>query len=350
MKVMDTTAARLAHPAATASPAASLRFELAAAALAGWVLAGLYLDGWAHNNIPGLFETFFTPWHGVLYSGFLANGVYYFFHFARSLRAGYAFGRALPRGYGLSLAGVLIFAFGGGFDMTWHNVCGFEESLEALLSPAHLLLVLGAVLFCAGPLRAAWARGRAEAGWRALLPAWVSLFCLLGIFTFFTQYAHIFGEPDYLWGRSAGGFLVDAYGIFSVLTPAALLMSAALLSLRRWTLPPGFLALLIAGNSALMAWVSYGDTEQYPILLAAAVAGGLLADALLWALRPSAERLGALRAWAFAVPFLFFLLYFAALMSVEPIHWTIHMWLGVTVLAGVVGVLLSFLVFPPPEA
>ncbi len=36
----------------------------------GWVLvSGLYADGWAHVNVPGL-ETFFTPWHGVLYGSF----------------------------------------------------------------------------------------------------------------------------------------------------------------------------------------------------------------------------------------------------------------------------------------
>src|SRR3546814_2102438 len=35
-----------------------------------WMVVGLFLDGWAHdNNKP---ESFFTPWHGVLYSGFAA--------------------------------------------------------------------------------------------------------------------------------------------------------------------------------------------------------------------------------------------------------------------------------------
>jgi hypothetical protein len=215
------------------------------------------------------------------------------------------------------------------------------------------------VLYCTGPLRAAWLRGRAVSGsagtrparpgWFTLFPAWLSLLCLLSVFTFFTQYAHLLGEPEYLLGRQAGGFLVDVYGIFSVLTPAALLMGVALFSLRRWSLPPGFLAALFGLNSALMVWISYGDTERHPVLLAAAVAGGLLADALLWALRPSAQRLFALRAWAFAVPCFFVLLYFVALMSIDRVAWTVHMWLGVTVLAGVVGLLLSFLVFPPPE-
>ena len=33
-----------------------------------WVVLGVFVDGWAHFNRPGL-ETFFTPWHALLYSG-----------------------------------------------------------------------------------------------------------------------------------------------------------------------------------------------------------------------------------------------------------------------------------------
>jgi hypothetical protein len=41
------------------------------AALAGWLVGGLFVDGWAHNTRPRL-ESFFTPWHGLFYSGFAA--------------------------------------------------------------------------------------------------------------------------------------------------------------------------------------------------------------------------------------------------------------------------------------
>ena len=34
---------------------------------------GLYLDAWAH--IRGLPENFFTPWHSILYSDFLAGAI-----------------------------------------------------------------------------------------------------------------------------------------------------------------------------------------------------------------------------------------------------------------------------------
>jgi hypothetical protein len=36
-----------------------------------WFVAGLYLDGWAHNH-GKVDNTFFTPWHAVFYSGYVA--------------------------------------------------------------------------------------------------------------------------------------------------------------------------------------------------------------------------------------------------------------------------------------
>ena len=46
-------------------------FDWAATALAGLFAGGLFLDGWAHTH-GRVDATFFTPWHGVLYSAFLA--------------------------------------------------------------------------------------------------------------------------------------------------------------------------------------------------------------------------------------------------------------------------------------
>src|SRR5260370_38281037 len=54
-----------------ADPGASARpwFEWSVAFFSTWFVIGLYLAGWAHaNELP---DTFFTPWHAVIYSGFL---------------------------------------------------------------------------------------------------------------------------------------------------------------------------------------------------------------------------------------------------------------------------------------
>ncbi|MGH2522968.1 MAG: hypothetical protein ACRDH2_10745 [Anaerolineales bacterium] len=344
------TTSSAARARAEAYPAGSLRFDLAAALLACWFVLGLYLDGWAHNNLPGRFETFFTPWHGVLYSGYLASTLFLFFHQAHNQRRGHAFIRALPQGYWLSLVGVMLFGLGGAFDLLWHNVFGFEEDVQALLSPAHLLLATSGVLFSLGPLRAAWRRPEAETkpGWAGLLPAWLSICLLLSVFTFFTQYSHFLGATNILVVRPARDqFLRDAYGVASVFYPAAFSLGLILFALRRWALPPGSLTLLLGSNSLLMFWMSYPYLYRAPWLVLSALVASLLGDGLLWLLKPSAERVITVRLFSFLLPIILFGLYFVMMILTSGTWWVVHMWLGVTFQAGVIGLLISYLVFPP---
>jgi hypothetical protein len=130
-----TTAAREARP--RGEP----RFDWLIVALSAWWLGGLYLDGWAHIHVPAL-ETFFTPWHAVLYSGFAACALALLVTLVRNLRRGYPWRKALPAGYGLSLVGAAIFLVAGALDLVWHTLFGVERSVEALLSPTHLPLSL----------------------------------------------------------------------------------------------------------------------------------------------------------------------------------------------------------------
>lgn len=53
------------------APPGNVRFDWIMVLVTIWGMGGLFLDGWAHSNVPQL-ETFFTPWHAVLYSGYLA--------------------------------------------------------------------------------------------------------------------------------------------------------------------------------------------------------------------------------------------------------------------------------------
>jgi hypothetical protein len=64
--------AEVVSPVLSASGGA--RFDWLMAGFGSWLIGGLYLDGWAHVHVPAL-ETFFTPWHAVLYSGYIAGAV-----------------------------------------------------------------------------------------------------------------------------------------------------------------------------------------------------------------------------------------------------------------------------------
>ncbi|KRE45130.1 hypothetical protein ASG92_12450 [Arthrobacter sp. Soil736] len=51
------------------------RRDLVTELLGLWLVLAVFLDGWAHLNLPSL-ETFFTPWHAALYSGMLATAAW----------------------------------------------------------------------------------------------------------------------------------------------------------------------------------------------------------------------------------------------------------------------------------
>ena len=344
----------------------SVGFDWAVVGACAWFQFGAYLDGWAHLHLPEL-ESFFTPWHAVLYSGFLAVAALTVGALLRNRARGRSWRQALPAGYELSLLGVLIFAAGGAGDMLWHLVFGIEIDFEALLSPTHLVLGFGATLIFTGPLRAAWRRPETSAQGVLQLPMLFSLAFLLSSFTFWTLYAHPLGRPWAAPGNRptaasfpvfspdplvrGGGlisfYIVDALGVASVLLQAALLAGVVLLAVRRWgwSLPPGGFTLVFTVNAILM-----GFMRDQKILIPAAFLAGALGDLLLKWLRPSVARAAALRLFAFAVPAVYYLCYFVALKLTKGVAWSVHLWTGSVMLAGFVGLLLSYLVVPPRSA
>jgi hypothetical protein len=53
-----------------------------------------------------------------------------------------------------------------------------------------------------------------------------------------------------------------------------------------------------------------------------------------------------LHLFAFAMPAVYYLCYFLNLAIFQGIQWSIHLWLGSVFMAGIVGLLLSYLVVP----
>jgi hypothetical protein len=119
-------------------------------------------------------------------------------------------------------------------------------------------------------------------------------------------------------------------------------MGFVLLTIKRWQLPFGALTLMLTLNAALMGVFNY----QYRLAIAAFIAG-LVMDLLRKFLRPSTEQQSALRLFAFLSPLVLFLAYFLELMVVFNFSWSIHFWLGTCVMAGLVGLMLSYLLVPP---
>ncbi len=326
-----------------------LGFDWLMAALGAWLIGGLYLDGWAHTHNPDL-ETFFTPWHGVLYSGFLIQASVLAGLFVRNLRRGHSFTTAMPDGYGLSLLGAAIFMVGGIGDMIWHILFGVEIGVEALLSPTHLLLAFGGALLITGSLRAGLKRTSKELSWPSYIPLLLSATTLLSLLTFFSNYAHPLGgtwitrfdrpDPGYT-------YVTQALGITTFLFQSALLSGMALVLIRDHKLKPGALTFMLTINSALMVAMHDIYYSVEPLLLfAATVLAGAAADLVLWRLNPSITNLRALRLFSAALPALVYLFYFLAAIFTAGLWWSIHLWTGAVVLCGLMGWLVSYLVVP----
>lgn len=321
-----------------------LGFDMTVALLSCWLVGGACLDGWAHRHIASL-ESFFTLWHAVLYSGFAATALYLLYNWYKGYAPGASWRGVLPAGYDLSLVGVAVFAVAGVGDMIWHLLFGIEANVDALLSPTHLALASGAVLIVGGPLRAAWRRGAPLESWRERLPVLLSLTLVFTLITFITQYAHPFvntnlASDDSLTLGDSSAY--QALGVAGIVVQGAIVTGLVLTTIRGVTLPFGGLTFVFTLNAVLMTFMS----DQFRLIPAVAVAG-LLADLLLLYLRPSAQRPLALRAFAFALPALLYLVYFLDLALTGGIWWSIHSWLGSAVEAGFVGLGLSYLVIPP---
>ena len=332
----------VARQARAVQPLGGLGFDWTMVAIFSWPLIGAYSDAWAHNHLP--IDNFFTPWHGILYSGFLVAAITMFVVPLINMQRGVSWRHALPVGYGLSFVGVLVIFIGGPGDLLWHTVFGIEKNLDAAFSPTHLLIALAVGLLVSGPLRAAWHRDNGRApGLSKLLPAVISLAFTLSTITLITQFAH----PFFFTWAAVGDQTADPdigrmIGALDILFQTGVLMGVLLVALRRWSLPFGALTLVFTIN---VVGLSFMHDRYY--LISGAVLTGLVADLLIRFLRPSTTNTLALRFFAFAVPVVSQLLYFGALTLHTGVWWSIHMWLGVTAWSGLAGVLLSFVAVPP---
>jgi hypothetical protein len=320
-----------AGPAAPAPAAGPMprREERAFIFFACWIVSGLFLDGWWHNHHR--VETFFTPWHALLYSGFIASTAWGVMDAARYRRLGVA--RPPVAGEGLTAVGVALFGIGMVGDFIWHTVFGIEKSVEALLSPTHLTLMTGGLLLATGPLRAAAAAAPERARtFRTFLPVLMSAAVTAALAGFFLQYVSAFRGVVAGLGVSATGHAGPAentaiLGVASVLITNALFLGCAAALLRSWKTPFGSLA-FVFGLVALL--LSALDSFDRGTVVLSAVAAGAVADLLV--------SRGLVRWVMPVVPLVMWPAWFGLLKLTGPMLWSANFWAGTTYLAVLTGV------------
>ncbi|WP_110885151.1 hypothetical protein [Deinococcus yavapaiensis] len=308
-----------------------------------WLMIGIFIDGWAHNTLGEELETFFTPWHAVFYSGYLVTALWIGSLVWRRWREGRRGLSAVPVGYGMALLGIPVFAFGGVGDMLWHIAFGIEVGIEALLSPTHLLLFLGAELIAVSPLVASWrARTSRKAPAANVWPAVLSATAALSFASFMNMYLWALYRVPQGYGENA-----SSGDLASILLTAVMLAAPVLLLVKRWQLPFGAVTVLYGVNSALMIVLApwLGDA-RWRVLLVGLVAG-FLTDVLIAVLRPSPKRTVELRIFATALPLTVWLPYLGGAQALGLLSISLELWLGVCVMAALGGLALSGLIVPP---
>ena len=313
-------------------PRLSRREDLLTVTYGSWLVGGLFLDGWAHNNTA--VETFFTPWHFVLYSGFAVTAVWIFSRVGRH--------RAVPAGYGLGVVGVVFFAIGGVGDLIWHTIFGVEVNLAALISPSHTTLFVSGLLFLTCPLRAAWSdpQSRRRSTFAQLGPALASLTLATATVAFFFQEF----SPFLSNAATTAPASSELEGLAGVLITTAILLVPALLLLRRWAVPFGTFTVLFGVVCAMMSPIKGFDLGWTAL---AGLFAGLAADMLVRRLQPSPARPGAVRVFAVTVTVVMWLAYYGLLAAVYTLGWSVELWGGSTAMAALTALGLTLLAAPP---
>lgn len=322
-------------------------FDLLVSVITLWISCGFFLDAWAHGHVP--VETFFTPYHGIFYSGMLALLI---------VLAVYALRGAIPQCYRYPLLGVPIFLASGVGDLIWHHFLGIEEGVDALLSPTHQGLGLGIFFISAGPILSAL---RFRAQMRTLadqLPLIFALATWIELIHFGTAYAFdpaagrtnappVLGAftPDYLTAISLG-YYKTAMGVLVVIFQSAVIAGFALFAGSRFALRSGALTLMyLLGNFAAAAAFT-NDTPLLATVLAMSAVAGVTGDAIVARLQPSPERIVAYRVLGFAVPVAYFATYFIVTAAADRVWWDWNVMLGALGWAGIIGFGLTLLSQP----
>jgi hypothetical protein len=261
-----------------------------------------------------------------------------------------------PVGYRLGLAGVAIAVVGLIGDVAWHPSSGADGGIARVISPFHLMLLLGAGLLLASPLRAAWGSrdydGRLTP--EQALPVVLGLTLLTGLALFAFQWLSAFGDwkpgvtlaglPPEVRADQAVVQSLQTVVLARIIVTDLILLGPALLAARRFRLPFGSVTLMftLAGTlSAALRNLSLAGS------LLAALAAGLVADVTIRRLHPSAERPAALRILAVATSLAFAGVYVVALAVLHGRTLPLDLALGAIGLTGLTGLGLSAIAAPP---
>lgn len=313
-----------------------------------WFFVGLFFDGWAREHVlqTGLF---FTPWATAFYSGYLATAISLLLivWFGMKKRGG-TWTANIPEGFGHALTGAGLFLLGVIGDLLWHAFIKGETDIEGLLSPPRLLRAVAMCLMVSTGLRV-WFRTTPPIGvprFLSQLPMLLSVVFTTSLIWFMTQFSHFIlprasGVPptDHLVSDMSQNIAITGYLLHIAIITAFILLIA-----RRARIASGGFTFIITGSVCAMALMRDGQ-----MFLPAAIIAGIVADLLAQKLHPFELHRKEVRAFGFIIPTSFFIAYYLTLSLTTGIWWSTSLWTTSIFMAGLAGLLTTFLVLPLRE-
>ncbi len=301
------------------------------------------MGGRTHIRSPSPSSRRGTPF---FYSGFISAGLWSLWALWRRRQPGRSLRQTAPAGHLITLAGFGLFGVGGVGDLLRHEIFGIEANVEALLSPTHLLLMVGSAIALSAPLRTMLRSSATVVSWNEFLPTLLSLTLLTAVGAFFLGYLSPFGTTAAQFSNATththdlsrltpaiAAELRENWALGSFLVTSIVLVLPAVFVRRHWQtargtflLLYGFLFLLYAGTS---------DFEQWPVIGAGLVVG-IVVDASIQHRLP-AWLLGA------SIPISVWSIYFLVFELQRGLAWSPELWVGVTLISGLLGGLMGAL-------
>jgi len=300
-----------------------------------WLVLGISLDAWSHNHFR--LETFWTPWHGVLYSGLFATAFVLPGAMLLNRLKGTFWREAIPAGYEISVLGILGSFIGGVGDMTWHLMFGIEQNIDAAFSPTHIALMLFFGFVIVGPFHALYV-GKARSSQVLLLLSYALLL------TYWSLISQETSPYTFLWlvntPKTSG--TGQTLAVASYILQGGFLAGLTMYLIRRWKPFFGFFFLALTISATPLAAMQ----NNYIVIPIGALAG-LLIDCAYRLIHPSLASVSRFRLFIASVPGIWLLTYTLVVCALYGTVWSTHLLIGSIVVTSIISWLLSGLMFPP---
>jgi hypothetical protein len=265
-------------------------------------------------------------------------------------KPGVSWRTTMPVGYGFRAAGVGIFGVGAIADLIWHSVFGIEVSIEALLSPSHLLLLSGGLLMAIGPIVSTLAReSEQRSTWSSMGPVVGTVAFIVSLMQFFVMYLSPFDnwvltkdQDRYAFSEGGRWFqeTVIIRNVAHLLIFTMFMVLPVLWLVRNVKLPRG---------SFLVVWFlpcvlqSLLDSFASPQRLIGAFVAALLAEALWPKLSARFSALDHVAPLALLMAAMSFVTWIGLLLSLranDTLAWQPELWFGVPTFAALLSALI----------